>query len=423
MWKRNRKRVAGSIISIGMGCLVAFSWTQPGEARGTSPVLASLAQTPAEPTGWVTPPGTPDTYDPLIEPDGGLHVSDPGDGLVPPTMLENVTGPTIASWPNAPMAIPSSGYIGYTQGRNGHNGVDIWSYNGQSGSPPGNEVRLAYSGCLRNIQADYQGHKNALIFEHDIAQSFSPYVPLLHVYTLYFHMARDGGPVTETYIDPAMVVGQCYGMGTVIGHQGNARYAADEDVVTHLHFCVSSTKSCAQRLDIDAYLGPDLTYPAPPSWMQQIQYNGPGGASPDCSSYVYDFSFNPPSPSSATNVSAHASFGTGFPSFRAARIRVVGGDQICEQSSFDFTCNWNTQSTSDGDHNLILEIDDTIGSSWDNPQTCTVPYHLNARPSPATNTPTPTPPAASTNTPTPAPACTGASSLSRPGHNVLKSPF
>ena len=101
-----------------------------------------------------------------------------------------------------------------------------------------------------------------------------------------------------------------------------------------------------------------------------------------CSSYVNNMSFNPASPSNATSVAINVSLATNFPNYRAARLKVVNGDGICEQSIYGFSCNWDTRNTSDGDHNVLLEIDDTQGSAWDNPATCTKPYHLDPRPTP-----------------------------------------
>ena len=101
-----------------------------------------------------------------------------------------------------------------------------------------------------------------------------------------------------------------------------------------------------------------------------------------CSSYVNNLSFNPASPSNATSVAINVSLATNFPSYRAARLKVVNGDGICEQSSFNFSCNWDTRNTSDGDQTILLEIDDNQGSAWDNPATCSKPYHLDPRPTP-----------------------------------------
>ena len=112
----------------------------------------------------------------------------------------------------------------------------------------------------------------------------------------------------------------------------------------------------------------------------RIEPNQGGGGS--CSSYIQEFVFDPDSPSNATVVSINARIATNFPNFRSARIRVVGGEGICERASFSFRCDWNTRNTHDGDHTVIFEIDDNQGQSWDHPETCSKTYHLNTRPSP-----------------------------------------
>lgn len=101
-----------------------------------------------------------------------------------------------------------------------------------------------------------------------------------------------------------------------------------------------------------------------------------------CSSYVNNLTFNPASPSNATSVAINVSLSTNFPNYRAARLKVVNGDGICEQSSYSFSCNWDTRNTTDGDQTILLEIDDTQGTSWDNPATCSKSYHLDPRPTP-----------------------------------------
>ncbi|RKX24102.1 MAG: hypothetical protein DRP45_08960, partial [Candidatus Zixiibacteriota bacterium] len=112
-----------------------------------------------------------------------------------------------------------------------------------------------------------------------------------------------------------------------------------------------------------------------------------GGSCSGCSSYVTNFSFNPDSPSNATSVDINVSINTNFPNFRAARIRVVNGENLGESSAFSFSQTWNTRNTPDGDQCVVLEIDDNQGSSWDNPATCYHPYHLDPRPSPPPDPP------------------------------------
>jgi hypothetical protein len=113
----------------------------------------------------------------------------------------------------------------------------------------------------------------------------------------------------------------------------------------------------------------------------------PGGNCSGCSSYVTNFSFNPESPSNATSVDINVSIDTNFPNFRAARIRIVNGENLGESSAFSFSRTWNTCNTPNGYKCVVLEIDDTQGSSWENPATCYHPYHLYPRPTPPPTVP------------------------------------
>jgi hypothetical protein len=179
---------------------------------------------------------------------------------------------------------------------------------------------------------------------------------------------------------------------------------------------LSTNSSYSGAIDPSPYYGIQLNYAnaGHVGWMYYVQYNG--GAPnptptftpvPDGCSYVEDFSFNPGSPSNATEVSIHVKIRTNFPNFRAARLKVEGGDQIREFSSFESPPDtvWYTRNTPDGDRTIVLEIDDTQGSSWDNPTRCTRIYRLNPRPtlqptSTLTSIPTRTPTWTVTRTPT-----------------------
>jgi len=189
--------------------------------------------------------------------------------------VESETGLLIGNWPNAPMAIPTSGYIGKLQDQDGHSGIDIWTSKDESYNPPGNEVRLSYEGKLvAFLESDYhQNKKIGLVFEHNIDPAYASFVPYLHVYTLYFHLANDS--TGESYINPSLQKGQTYPMGTLLGYQGNMKFYKDNHAIVHLHFCVARTASCATRLPLDKYLGPDLSWPPPPNYlMDYIEYNG-----------------------------------------------------------------------------------------------------------------------------------------------------
>lgn len=96
--------------------------------------------------------------------------------------------------------------------------------------------------------------------------------------------------------------------------------------------------------------------------------------------YIEDFSFSPASPSSATDITIHVKIKSNFPNYRAARLKVVGGESLGEFSGLEDTRVWHTSNSPDGDRSILLEIDDTQGVSWNNPVTCSRSYHLDARP-------------------------------------------
>lgn len=205
------------------------------------------------------------------DPDAGHDVSLPPMENIPDNIM-----PLSGDWPNAPLAIPSSGYVGWLDGQDGHQGFDTWSNKNENGTPPGNEVHLAYAGCLIAFSYDRipnRGWLNGLVFEHTIDTYYNPYVSNLHVYTIYLHMANDA--TGASYINPVLKVGQCYPQGFYLGRQGNARYYESNATVVHLHICVSTVANCSGGdLDPTPYFGPDLSYPGVP-WMTPILYNGP----------------------------------------------------------------------------------------------------------------------------------------------------
>src|SRR5205814_1985315 len=82
------------------------------------------------------------------------------------------------------------------------------------------------------------------------------------VYTWYLHMADDSS--STSYVNPKLVVGQYYPMGTLLGHQGNRRIVAINglrigDAVTHLHFQVQTNDTdlfFSNSLDPSPFIGP-----------------------------------------------------------------------------------------------------------------------------------------------------------------------
>src|SRR5262249_47969736 len=105
----------------------------------------------------------------------------------------------VGNWPNAPFAIPSSGFVGFTYGRpeNGapHTGLDICTHKNcpieTSTQGPGNEVRAAYGGTVVAIYdinfhsvLSTDGSATMVVLKHTNV----PNVPNATVYTEYLHM-------------------------------------------------------------------------------------------------------------------------------------------------------------------------------------------------------------------------------------------
>lgn len=186
-------------------------------------------------------------------------------------------------WDNAPMAIPSDGWVHklwegvYPL----HNGIDIWTNQNSNGSGRGNPVYLPHSGKLVSKVLDNNG-KNivyaGLIFEHEIDAVYSSHLPkdsdgdpILHVWTFYWHMADEDS--ATSYINSDLQVGQMYDAGTYLGDQGNRKMLGDK--VVHLHLTVSKSNSESETLDPTPYLGPDFSVPRTIDDPYWVSYNGP----------------------------------------------------------------------------------------------------------------------------------------------------
>lgn len=136
--------------------------------------------------------------------------------------------------PDAPMLMPTSGYIGFGYGdsfRPGHrhSGYDIFTPDGAVNVTP---VVAAYDGYLTR-EADW---RSAVILRHP---DFPTIVPGTQIWTYYTHMASADGsqsfiaqqfpPGTREVFVPA---------GTLLGYQGNWSGSPGNPTGIHLHFSI-----------------------------------------------------------------------------------------------------------------------------------------------------------------------------------------
>ena len=135
---------------------------------------------------------------------------------------------------DAPMIIPSTGYIGvgYRDGTPplyAHTGYDIFSPAGQDNVTP---IFAAYDGYLTR-EANW---RSAVILRHP---AFPYFVDGEQIWTYYTHMAsRDG---SESYIDPAFPRGTrelFVEQGTLLGYQGTWSGDPQRNMTLHLHFSI-----------------------------------------------------------------------------------------------------------------------------------------------------------------------------------------
>jgi murein DD-endopeptidase MepM/ murein hydrolase activator NlpD len=158
--------------------------------------------------------------------------------------------PTQRCSPDAPMVLPTAGYIGFgwdDSFRPGHrhSGYDIFSPDGAVNVTP---VVAAYDGYLTREP----GWRSAVIIRHP---DFPAIVPGEQIWTFYTHMASADG--AESFIAPQFPAGArevFVPAGTLLGYQGNWSGSAGNPTGIHLHFSiVQSTPSggYADETDID----------------------------------------------------------------------------------------------------------------------------------------------------------------------------
>lgn len=168
----------------------------------------------------------------------------------PAARTEWAVQPTQRCRPDAPMVMPTAGYIGFGWNdsfRPGHHhsGYDIFSPDGSVNVTP---VVAAYDGYLTREP----GWRSAVILRHP---DFPAIVPGEQIWTYYTHMASADGeesfiasqfpPGTREVFVPA---------GTLLGYQGNWSGTPGNPVGVHLHFSiVKSTPGggYANETDID----------------------------------------------------------------------------------------------------------------------------------------------------------------------------
>lgn len=92
------------------------------------------------------------------------------------------------------------------------------------------------------------------------------------------------------------------------------------------------------------------------------------------SSYITTLTADPPSPANASQVRIHARV-TGFPNFRAMRLKIDGG-VVYEIGAPEFYYNWNTGGYAAGAHNLLVEVADQTDTSWSRPERRSLIYTL-----------------------------------------------
>jgi murein DD-endopeptidase MepM/ murein hydrolase activator NlpD len=142
--------------------------------------------------------------------------------------------------PDAPMLMPTAGYIGFgwdDSFRPGHrhSGYDIFTPDRAVNVTP---VIAAYDGYLTREP----GWRSALIIRHP---DFPAIVPGEQIWTYYTHMASADG--SESFIAPQFSAGTrelFVPAGTLLGYQGNWSGNAAAPTGIHLHFSiVKSTPS------------------------------------------------------------------------------------------------------------------------------------------------------------------------------------
>ena len=141
---------------------------------------------------------------------------------------------------DAPMIIPSSGFIGVGWNDGAppfyqHTGLDIFSPDGADNVTP---IYAAYDGYL--TREDHW--RSAVIIRHPNDPALEPLTDGEQVWTYYTHMAsRDGN---EIYISPEFPRGtreKFVEAGTLLGYQGTWSGDPNRRMGLHLHFSIAKS--------------------------------------------------------------------------------------------------------------------------------------------------------------------------------------
>ena len=111
---------------------------------------------------------------------------------------------------------------------------------------------------------------------------------------------------------------------------------------------------------------PQGTYFGPEIWVSlEVATQG---------SHITVFSADPPPPSDTTSVRIRARV-ENFSNFRAMRMK-VGNQVVCEQTTVEATCRWNTAGFATSSHNLVVEVADLTDTSWSRSEKRSLVYTL-----------------------------------------------
>ncbi len=166
----------------------------------------------------------------------------------------------------APMLIPSTGFIGVSYGDGAppmyeHTGYDIFSPDGADNITP---IIAAYDGYLTR-ESDW---RSAVIIRHPDFPTFEGIpdgVAGEQIWTYYTHMASRDGDIS--YIDPAFPRGtreMFVEAGTLLGYQGTWSGDPNRNMGLHLHFSIPQSNpdgsytnetQIANTLDPATFLG------------------------------------------------------------------------------------------------------------------------------------------------------------------------
>jgi len=111
---------------------------------------------------------------------------------------------------------------------------------------------------------------------------------------------------------------------------------------------------------------PQGTYFGPEIWVSlEVATQG---------SHITVFSADPPPPSDTTSVRIRARV-ENFSNFRALRMK-VGNQVICEETTLEATCSWDTAGYPIGSHNIMVEVADQTDTSWSRSEKRSMVYTL-----------------------------------------------